>query len=93
MVYVLAMFAHAAEWAAARRLGPAEEGERSWPMFRPPSGRSPEASSTRVEPLDNRRSSACALSPSTGATSPRPTQKIIRQPAGESSSSAGWVLR
>ena len=28
VVYVLAMFAHAAEWAAARRLGPAEERER-----------------------------------------------------------------
>ena len=28
IVYALAMFAHAAEWAAARRVGGAEHGER-----------------------------------------------------------------
>ena len=54
VVYVLAMFAHAAEWAAARRLGPAEEGERELAKVSTSEQTHSEASSTRVEPLDNR---------------------------------------
>ena len=54
VVYVLAMFAHAAEWAAARRLGPATEGERELANVSASERTHSEASSTRVEPLDNR---------------------------------------
>ena len=60
VVYVLAMFAHAAEWAAARRLGGAEQGERELVNVaaaevdnEPPSMRS-EATSTRLEPVEAR---------------------------------------
>ena len=35
VVYALAMFAHAAEWAAARRLGAAKPPAPSWWMLRP----------------------------------------------------------
>jgi cytochrome c-type biogenesis protein CcsB len=54
VVYVLAMFAHAAEWAAARRLGPAEEGERELANVSTSEQTHSEASNTRVDPLDNR---------------------------------------
>ena len=54
VVYVLAMFAHAAEWAAARRLGPAEEREREFANVSAAERMHSEASSTRVEPLDTR---------------------------------------
>ena len=54
VVYVLAMFAHAAEWAAARRLDPAEEGERELANVSTSEQTHSEASGARVEPLDNR---------------------------------------
>ena len=61
-------------------------------MFRPPSGRVRRLP-VRALSLSTLGPSACAPSLSTGAISPAPAQKIIPQPAGESSSSAGWVLR
>jgi cytochrome c-type biogenesis protein CcsB len=59
VVYVLAMFAHASEWAAARRVGAAEE-MRAEPVearasLRPePSNMRPELSSMRPEPVEGR---------------------------------------
>jgi len=50
VVYVLAMFAHAAEWAAARRLG-GEQGERELVNVAAAELNS-EPSSTRAEPVD-----------------------------------------
>ena len=54
VVYVLAMFAHAAEWAAARRLGPVEEREQELANVSAAERAHSEASSTRLEPLDTR---------------------------------------
>ena len=59
VVYVLAMFAHAAEWAAARRLG-AEQSDRELvtvaaaDLHSEPSGIRPEPSGMRPETLEGR---------------------------------------
>ena len=59
VVYVLAMFAHAAEWAAARRLG-GEHGERELVNVAAAELNS-EPSSTRAEPVDARNEPVSSL--------------------------------
>jgi cytochrome c-type biogenesis protein CcsB len=59
VVYVLAMFAHAAEWAAARRLGGAQ-GERELVNVAAAELNS-ELSSTRAEPVDARNEPVSSL--------------------------------
>ena len=59
VVYVLAMFAHAAEWAAARRLG-GEQGERELVNVAAAELNS-EPSSTRAEPVDARNEPVSSL--------------------------------
>jgi cytochrome c-type biogenesis protein CcsB len=59
VVYVLAMFAHAAEWAAARRLG-GEQGERELVNVAAAELDS-EPSSTRAEPVDARNEPVSSL--------------------------------
>ncbi len=75
VVYMLAMFAHAAEWAAARKLSVADPAERELA-----------AVTTSAQPVEMRpEPPRCALSLSKGKTnqtSPR---------AAASSNSAGWA--
>ena len=88
VVYMLAMFAHAAEWAAARRLSVTEPAERELVNVRPPT--------TCALSL------SCALSPSASSgrrregpiSQARPLGRKTRQPSAvASSSSAGSVWR
>jgi cytochrome c-type biogenesis protein CcsB len=78
VVYVLAMFAHAAEWAAARRLGPAEEGERELANVSTSEETHSEASDTRVVPLDIR---PAAMRPELVEGRDQPTSNAENHPA------------
>ena len=54
VVYALAMFAHAAEWAAARRLGVATPAARELVDVAAAEMRSPELAQTRPENVERR---------------------------------------